>query len=107
MNLLATSSVVERSDQNQSYHEHSASCGCGHSRGGWELKKRLFFVTGGGICLLLSAFLRWLRPDQPEVTAAWEMLGAILTSIPILALPVSPFPSKWNQEYLFSLARRI
>jgi Cd2+/Zn2+-exporting ATPase len=97
MTLLATSSV-DRSDQNKSHHEHSASCGCGHSRGGWGLKKRLFFVTGGGICLLLSAFLRWLRPDQPEVTAAWEMLGAILTSIPIFSDALAGLRN-WNDDH--------
>jgi Zn2+/Cd2+-exporting ATPase len=77
--------IVGRSHHDKSHHEHSAHCGCVHASGGLKLKKRLFFVTSGGICLLLSAVLWWLRPDQHEVTAAWEMIGAILTSFPIFA----------------------
>ncbi len=77
--------IVAGFDQDKSHHEHSAHRGCGHAHGGSELKKRLFFVASGGVCLLIGALLRWMRPDQAEVTAAWEMLGAILTSIPIFA----------------------
>ena len=56
---------------------------CGHDHSETGLKWRLTLVLLGGVCLILSGILRWLRPNQADLAVAWSMLGAVITSLPI------------------------
>ncbi len=48
----------------------------------------------GGVCLLLSGILRWLRPTQADLASAWAMAGAIITALPIFRDAFYGFSSK-------------
>ena len=49
-----------------------------------SLHLRLFLVTVGVLCLALSEFSTWFRPDQAEVFSLWSMLGLGLAALPVL-----------------------
>lgn len=66
--------------QNHQNAEHEK----GHEHHESELREHLFFVFGAAVCLIIGAALGWLRPDQAEVAAFWNMAGAILSAIPII-----------------------
>ncbi len=49
-----------------------------------SLHLRLFLVAVGVLCLALSEFSTWFRPDQAEVFSLWSMLGLGLAALPVL-----------------------
>jgi len=67
---------------------------CGHDHSETGMKWRLTLVLLGGVCLILSGILRWLRPDQVDLAVTWAMLGAIITALPILRDALLGFRSK-------------
>jgi Zn2+/Cd2+-exporting ATPase len=67
---------------------------CGHDHSESGMKWRLALVLLGGVCLILSAILRWLRPAQNDLAVAWAMLGAIITALPIFRDALLGFRSK-------------
>jgi Cd2+/Zn2+-exporting ATPase len=85
-----------------SHHEHDhegehlrgglGECGHDHSETG--MKWRLTLVLLGGVCLILSGILRWLRPAQADLAITWSMLGAIITALPIFRDALLGFRSK-------------
>jgi Zn2+/Cd2+-exporting ATPase len=58
------------------------------------MKWRLTLVLLGGVCLILSGILRWLRPAQADLAVTWSMLGAIVTALPIFRDALLGFRSK-------------
>jgi Cd2+/Zn2+-exporting ATPase len=58
------------------------------------MKWRLTLVLLGGVCLILSGILRWLRPGQADLAVTWSMLGAIITALPIFRDALLGFRSK-------------
>jgi Cd2+/Zn2+-exporting ATPase len=58
------------------------------------MKWRLTLVLLGGVCLILSGILRWLRPGQDDLAVTWSMLGAIVTALPIFRDALLGFRSK-------------
>ncbi|MGH9613891.1 MAG: heavy metal translocating P-type ATPase, partial [Bryobacteraceae bacterium] len=71
---------------------HLGECGHDHSERG--MKWRLTLVLLGGVCLVLSGILRWLRPDQADLAVTWSMLGAVITALPIFRDAILGFRSK-------------
>jgi Cd2+/Zn2+-exporting ATPase len=67
---------------------------CGHDHSETGLKWRLTLVLLGGVCLILSGILRWLRPDQTDLAVTWSMLGAVITALPIFRDALLGFRSK-------------
>jgi Cd2+/Zn2+-exporting ATPase len=67
---------------------------CGHDHSETGMKWRLTLVLLGGVCLLLSGILRWLRPGQNDLAVTWSMLGAIITALPIFRDALLGFRSK-------------
>jgi Zn2+/Cd2+-exporting ATPase len=67
---------------------------CGHDHSETGMKWRLTLVLLGGVCLILSGILRWLRPDQGDLAVTWSMLGAIVTALPIFRDALLGFRSK-------------
>jgi Cd2+/Zn2+-exporting ATPase len=67
---------------------------CGHDHSESGMKWRLTLVLLGGVCLILSGVLRWLRPDQADLAVTWSMLGAIITALPIFRDALLGFRSK-------------
>ena len=67
---------------------------CGHDHSETGMKWRLTLVLLGGVCLILSGILRWLRPAQNDLAVAWAMLGAIITALPIFRDALLGFRSK-------------
>jgi Zn2+/Cd2+-exporting ATPase len=67
---------------------------CGHDHSETGLKWRLTLVLLGGVCLILSGVLRWLRPDQADLAVTWSMLGAVITALPIFRDALLGFGSK-------------
>lgn len=55
-----------------------------HRKEDHELRHRLTVVCIGVVFLSASGFLRWLRPDQPEIASLTAMLGATVVAIPIM-----------------------
>jgi Cd2+/Zn2+-exporting ATPase len=101
------STSVALQDQHAHAHEHPdrehehegehlrgnlGECGHDHSESG--MKWRLTLVLLGGVCLILSGILRWLRPAQNDLAVAWSMLGAIITALPIFRDALLGFRSK-------------
>ena len=64
-------------------HHHGAAC-CGHDHSEGSLRTRLIFVFSGGVLLILSGLLRWVRGDQPDIANLCAMAGAVVASVPIL-----------------------
>jgi Cd2+/Zn2+-exporting ATPase len=58
------------------------------------MKWRLTLVLLGGVCLILSGILRWVRPAQNDLAVTWSMLGAIITALPIFRDALLGFRSK-------------
>jgi Cd2+/Zn2+-exporting ATPase len=58
------------------------------------MKWRLTLVLLGGVCLILSGILRWLRPSQADLAVTWSMVGAIVTALPIFRDALLGFRSK-------------
>ena len=58
------------------------------------MKWRLTLVLLGGVCLILSGILRWLRPGQDDLAVTWSMLGAIVSALPIFRDALLGFRSK-------------
>src|SRR5687768_7084901 len=48
------------------------------------LHVRLILVALGLLCLALSLFTRWLRPDQADLFSLWAMIGLALAALPVL-----------------------
>jgi Cd2+/Zn2+-exporting ATPase len=69
-------------------------CGGAHDHSDKGLKWRLTLVFIGGICLLLSGILRWIRPTQADLASTWAMGGAIITALPIFRDALLGFRSK-------------
>ena len=67
---------------------------CGHDHSESGMRWRLTLVLLGGVCLILSGILRWLRPAQIDLAVAWAMLGAIITALPIFRDALLGFRSK-------------
>jgi Cd2+/Zn2+-exporting ATPase len=67
---------------------------CGHDHSETGLKWRLTLVLLGGVCLILSGILRWLRPGQTDLAVTWSMLGAVITALPIFRDALLGFRSK-------------
>jgi Cd2+/Zn2+-exporting ATPase len=67
---------------------------CGHDHSETGMKWRITLVLLGGVCLILSGILRWLRPDQGDLAVTWSMLGAIVTALPIFRDALLGFRSK-------------
>jgi Cd2+/Zn2+-exporting ATPase len=76
--------------------EHLRRClgECGHDHSESGMKWRLTLVLLGGVCLILSGILRWVRPAQNDLAVTWSMLGAIITALPIFRDAVLGFRSK-------------
>ncbi|MFZ3375703.1 MAG: cation-translocating P-type ATPase [Chthoniobacterales bacterium] len=79
--------------EGEHFHRLGECCG-GHEHSGRALRWRLLLVLIGGICLLLSGILRWLRPSQMDLAVAWSMAGAIITALPIFRDALLGFRSK-------------
>jgi Cd2+/Zn2+-exporting ATPase len=75
-------------------HPRDALGKCGHDHSETGLKWRLTVVLLGGVCLILSGVLRWLRPDQADLAVTWSMLGAVITALPIFRDALLGFRSK-------------
>jgi Cd2+/Zn2+-exporting ATPase len=75
-------------------HPRDALGKCGHDHSETGLKWRLTLVLLGGVCLILSGVLRWLRPDQGDLAVTWSMLGAVVTALPIFRDALLGFRSK-------------
>jgi Cd2+/Zn2+-exporting ATPase len=69
-------------------------CGGAHDYSDNGLKWRLTLVFIGGVCLLLSGIVRWLRPTQADLASTWAMGGAIITALPIFRDALLGFRSK-------------
>src|SRR6266403_3790131 len=92
----------DHSDHDHHHHDHDhegehlrgglGKCGHDHSESG--MKWRLTLVLLGGVCLILSGILRWLRPGQDDLAVTWSMLGAIVTALPIFRDALLGFRSK-------------
>jgi Cd2+/Zn2+-exporting ATPase len=67
---------------------------CGHDHSETGMKWRLTLVLLGGVCLILSGILRWLRPSQADLAVTWSMVGAIVTALPIFRDALLGFRSK-------------
>jgi Zn2+/Cd2+-exporting ATPase len=67
---------------------------CGHDHSETGMKWRLTLVLLGGVCLILSGILRWLRPSQNDLAVTWSMVGAIVTALPIFRDALLGFRSK-------------
>jgi Cd2+/Zn2+-exporting ATPase len=88
------STLVHHGHEHEGEHlrGHLGECGHDHSESG--MKWRLTLVLLGGVCLILSGILRWLRPAQNDLAVAWSMLGAIITALPIFRDALLGFSSK-------------
>jgi Cd2+/Zn2+-exporting ATPase len=69
-------------------------CGGAHDYSDNGLKWRLTLLFIGGVCLLLSGILRWIRPTQADLASTWAMGGAIITALPIFRDALLGFRSK-------------
>ena len=69
-------------------------CSGAHDHSEQGLKWRLTFVFIGGVCLILSGILRWIRPAQADLASTWGMAGAIITALPIFRDALLGFRSK-------------
>ncbi len=89
-------------DHDHHEHDHDGEnlrklgdcCGGAHDHSEHGLKWRLTMVFIGGVCLLLSGILRWMRPTQADLASAWAMAGAIITALPIFRDAFYGFSSK-------------
>jgi Cd2+/Zn2+-exporting ATPase len=88
------STPVHRSHEHEGEHLRGRLGECGHDHSESGMKWRLTFVLLGGVCLILSGILRWLRPAQNDLAVTWSMLGAIITALPIFRDALLGFRSK-------------
>jgi Cd2+/Zn2+-exporting ATPase len=83
-----------REDGHEGEHLRGRLGECGHDHSETGMKWRLTLVLLGGVCLILSGILRWLRPSQADLAVTWSMLGAIVTALPIFRDALLGFRSK-------------
>lgn len=89
-------------DHHEHGHDHDGEhlrklgecCGGAHDHSEHGLQWRLTMVFIGGVCLLLSGIVRWLRPTQADLASTWAMAGAIITALPIFRDALYGFSSK-------------
>jgi Zn2+/Cd2+-exporting ATPase len=91
---MSHSTPVHRGHQHEGEHLRGRLGECGHEHSESGMKWRLTLVLLGGVCLILSGILRWLRPAQNDLAVAWSMLGAIITALPIFRDALLGFRSK-------------
>jgi Cd2+/Zn2+-exporting ATPase len=88
------STPVHREHEHEGEHLRGRLGECGHDHSESGMKWRLTLVLLGGVCLILSGILHWLRPAQNDLAVAWSMLGAIITALPIFRDALLGFRSK-------------
>jgi Zn2+/Cd2+-exporting ATPase len=88
------STPVHRGHEHEGEHLRGRLGECGHDHSESGMKWRLTLVLFGGVCLILSRILRWLRPAQNDLAVAWSMLGAVITALPIFRDALLGFRSK-------------
>jgi Cd2+/Zn2+-exporting ATPase len=88
------STPVHRDHEYEGEHLRGCLGECGHDHSESGMKWRLTLVLLGGVCLILSGTLRWLRPAQNDLAVTWSMLGAIITALPIFRDALLGFRSK-------------
>jgi Cd2+/Zn2+-exporting ATPase len=88
------STPVHRDHEYEGEHLRGCLGECGHDHSESGMKWRLTLVLLGGVCLILSGILRWLRPAQNDLAVTWSMLGAIITALPIFRDALLGFRSK-------------
>ena len=100
--MNANSPALEPQLCDSHHHDHDREhlrnlgeyCSSAHDHSERGLKWRLTLVLIGGVCLLLSGILRWIRPAQADLASAWAMAGAIITALPIVRDALLGFRSK-------------
>ena len=99
LSAMNHSTPVHRGHEHEGEHlrGHLGECGHDHSESG--MKWRLTLVLLGGVCLILSGILRWLRPAQNDLAVAWSMLGAIITALPIFPRRAAWFSLEGFREH--------
>jgi Cd2+/Zn2+-exporting ATPase len=88
------STPVHRDHEHEGEHLRGCLGECGHDHSESGMKWRLTLVLLGGVCLILSGILRWVRPAQNDLAVTWSMLGAIITALPIFRDALLGFRSK-------------
>jgi len=92
-------------------HEHdpNGNCACGHQHvhGKTGIKTRLGMAIAGSVFLALGAGLHWFRPQQPEVAAAFGMVGALIASVPIFLDAIAGLIAKETNNHSFYMNQFI
>jgi Cd2+/Zn2+-exporting ATPase len=90
---MSLSMSVDHDCKHEGEHLRDGLGDCGHDHSESGMKWRLTLVLLGGVCLILSGILRWLRPDQADLAVTWSMLGAVITALPIFRDAILGFRS--------------
>src|ERR1700675_3771211 len=101
--MNSTTLTLQHKPAEAAHHDHDhegehlrgpGKCCGGHDHSASGMKWRLTLVLLGGVCLILSGILRWLRPGQSDLAVTWSMLGALITALPIFRDALLGFRSK-------------